>query len=96
DVRRASPRFGRWVGVELSADNHRMLWIPPGFAHGFLVLSDTADFLYKTTVCYAPQWDRGVRWDDPEIAIEWPLEAPPTLSDKDSALPLLKDAETYA
>ncbi|MFN3716965.1 MAG: dTDP-4-dehydrorhamnose 3,5-epimerase [Thiobacillus sp.] len=95
DVRRASPRFGRWAGVELTADNHRMLWIPPGFAHGFLVLSDTADFLYKTTACYAPQWDRGVRWDDPEIAIEWPLEAPPTLSDKDSALPLLKDAEVY-
>jgi len=96
DLRRASPHFGQWTGVELSAENHRMLWIPPGFAHGFLVRSDTADFLYKTTALYAPQWDRGVRWDDPEIGIKWPLEGPPALSDKDRALPLLKDAEVYA
>lgn len=95
DMRRSSPHFGQWVGHELSADNHHMLWIPPGFAHGFLVLSESADFLYKTTVFYAPQWDRGVRWDDPEIAIEWPLEGSPVLSDKDRILPLLKDAEAF-
>nr|MCU0890415.1 dTDP-4-dehydrorhamnose 3,5-epimerase [Sandarakinorhabdus sp.] len=72
DIRRASPHFGRWVGYELSADNHRMLWIPPGFAHGFLVLSDTADFLYKCTTLYDPPSDRGIRWDDPAIGIDWP------------------------
>lgn len=96
DMRRSSPHFGRWAGVELTAENHRMLWIPPGFAHGFMVLSDSADFLYKTTDYYAPQWDRGVRWDDPDIAVQWPLQDAPLLSDKDRALPLLKDAETYA
>lgn len=95
DLRRASPHFGQWTGVELSAENHRMLWIPPGFAHGFLVLSDTADFLYKTTAYYAPEWDRGVRWDDPDIAVQWPLEGPPNLSAKDQAQPLLRDAEVY-
>ncbi|MHB1214947.1 MAG: dTDP-4-dehydrorhamnose 3,5-epimerase [Thiobacillus sp.] len=96
DLRTSSPHFGRWVGYELSADNHRMLWIPPGFGHGFLVLSDTADFLYKTTAYYAPQWDRGVRWDDPQIGVEWPLDGAPTLSAKDQALPFFKDAEVYA
>lgn len=95
DLRRASPHFGQWTGVELSAENHRMLWIPPGFAHGFLVLSDTADFLYKTTAYYAPEWDRGVRWDDPDIAVQWPLEGPPNLSAKDQTQPLLRDAEVY-
>ena len=95
DVRRASPHFGQWTGHELSADHHHMLWIPPGFAHGFLVLSESADFLYKTTAYYAPQWDRGVRWDDPDIGIEWPLEGSPVLSDKDRILPLLKNAEVY-
>ena len=73
-----------------------MLWVPPGFGHGFLVLSDSADFLYKTTAYYAPQWDRGIRWDDPEIGVQWPLELAPTLSGKDQVLPLLRDAETYA
>ena len=96
DMRKSSPHFGQWVGYELSADNHRMLWIPPGFAHGFLVLSDAADFLYKTTAYYAPQWDRGIRWDDPEIGVQWPLEGAPTLSAKDQVQPLLKDAEVYA
>lgn len=96
DLRKSSPHFGQWVGYELSADNHRMLWIPPGFGHGFLVLSDTADFLYKTTAYYAPQWDRGIRWDDPDIGVQWPLEGAPTLSAKDQAQPLLKDAETCA
>ncbi|MBI1285118.1 MAG: dTDP-4-dehydrorhamnose 3,5-epimerase [Thiobacillus sp.] len=95
DLRRSSAHFGQWVGYELSADNQRMMWVPPGFGHGFMVLSDVADFLYKTTAYYAPQWDRGIRWDDPEIGVQWPLEAAPTLSDKDQALPLLKDAEVY-
>ncbi|MGA9164396.1 MAG: dTDP-4-dehydrorhamnose 3,5-epimerase [Thiobacillus sp.] len=95
DLRKSSPHFGQWVGYELSADNRRMLWIPPGFGHGFLVLSDSADFLYKTTAYYAPQWDRGVRWDDPAIGVQWPLDDAPTLSAKDQALPLLEDAEVY-
>ena len=93
DLRRSSPCFGRWVGYELSAENKRMLWIPPGFGHGFLVLSESADFLYKTTTYYAPQWDRGIRWDDPAIGVQWPLQGAPTLSGKDQVLPLLKDAE---
>ena len=96
DLRRSSPHYGRWTGHELSADNHRMLWVPPGFAHGFLVLSESADFMYKTTAYYAPQWDRGIRWDDPEIGVQWPLQDAPTLSAKDQVLPLLRDAETYA
>jgi dTDP-4-dehydrorhamnose 3,5-epimerase len=96
DLRKSSPNFGQWVGHELSADNRRMLWIPPGFGHGFLVLSDMADFLYKTTAYYAPQWDRGIRWDDPQIGVAWPLDGAPTLSDKDQVQPLLKDAEVYA
>lgn len=95
DVRRSSPHYGQWTGHELSADNHRMLWVPPGFAHGFLVLSDSADFLYKTTAYYAPQWDRGIRWDDPEIGVQWPLQNAPTLSAKDQDLPLLREADTY-
>ena len=95
DVRKSSPHFGHWVGYELSADNQRMLWIPPGFAHGFLVLSDSADFLYKTTAYYNPQSDRGIRWDDPLIAVKWPLDGEPTLSAKDQSLPYFKDAEVY-
>jgi dTDP-4-dehydrorhamnose 3,5-epimerase len=95
DLRRSSPHFGQWEGYELSAENQRMLWIPPGFGHGFLVLSDSVDFLYKTTAYYAPQWDRGIRWDDPQIAVKWPLEVVPALSSKDQALPFLKDAEVY-
>jgi dTDP-4-dehydrorhamnose 3,5-epimerase len=97
DIRRASPTFGRWFGTELSADNHRQMWIPPGFAHGFLVLSETADFAYKVTAAYAPQHDRAIRWDDPDLAIAWPLDrlpdGPPTLSARDAAAPLLRDAE---
>lgn len=95
DVRRSSPHYGQWTGHELSADNQHMLWVPPGFAHGFLVLSESADFLYKTTAYYAPQWDRGIRWDDPDINVQWPLQETPTLSAKDQVLPLLRDAETY-
>lgn len=96
DLRRSSPHFGQWTGHELSADNQHMLWVPPGFAHGFLVLSESADFLYKTTAYYAPQWDRGIRWDDPGIGVQWPLQEAPTLSAKDQVLPLFPDAETYA
>ena len=96
DLRRSSPHYGQWTGHELSEDNQHMLWVPPGFAHGFLVLSESADFLYKTTAYYAPQWDRGIRWDDPEIGVQWPLQDAPTLSAKDQVLPLLRDAETYA
>ena len=91
DVRRGSPTFGRWLGMELSAANRRQLWVPPGFAHGFCVLSETADFAYKCTDFYAPASERAVRWDDPELGIRWPVEAP-LLSPKDAAAPLLKDA----
>jgi dTDP-4-dehydrorhamnose 3,5-epimerase len=96
DMRSSSPRFGRWAGVELAAANHRQLWIPPGFAHGFLVLSDSADFLYKTTSYYAPQHEAAVRWDDPLVAIDWPLEGlRPQLSRKDDEAPGLERAPTF-
>lgn len=94
DIRRSSRSFGRWVGFELSALNKRMLWIPPGFAHGFLALEDGTDFLYKCTDFYEPEHERGILWSDPRIGIEWPLEgASPSLSAKDSAAPLLAAAE---
>jgi dTDP-4-dehydrorhamnose 3,5-epimerase len=96
DIRRSSPHFGQWVGYELSAENHRMLWVPPGFAHGFLVLSETADFLYKCTSLYDPPSDRSIRWNDPAIDIAWPgLDGEPQLSGKDAAAPLLNDAEVF-
>ncbi len=91
DIRSGSPTFGRWFGLELSADNHLQLWIPPGFAHGFCVLSDSADFAYKCTALYAPEFDRGIAWNDPDIGIRWPIENP-LLSKKDAAAPRLKDA----
>lgn len=92
DNRRDSPTYGRWVGVELSGENHRQLWIPPGLAHGFLVTSESADFLYKTTEFYTPAAERAIRWDDPALAIEWPLAGlTPTLSAKDLAAPTLAD-----
>jgi dTDP-4-dehydrorhamnose 3,5-epimerase len=84
DIRKYSPTFGKWVGEKLSADNKRQLWIPPGLAHGFLVLSDSAEFLYKTTDYYAPEQERCIRWDDPDLAIEWPIEGEPVLSAKDA------------
>ena len=98
DLRKASPSFGQWVGETLSAANRCQLWVPPGFAHGFLVLSDTAVFDYKCTDFYAPEFERTIRWDDPDIGIEWPLATgvQPVLSAKDAAAPFLKDAETYA
>ena len=97
DLRRASPTFGRWYGVELSAENKRQLWIPVGFAHGFYVLSDTADFLYKATGYYSPQHERCVAWDDPTIGVEWPLDGrEPTLSAKDRAGVALGAAEVFA
>ncbi len=97
DMRRDSPRLGQWTGVELSADNHRMLWIPPGFAHGFLVMSESADFLYKATAYYAPQDEHTLAWDDPGVAIDWPLEAgrAPQVSAKDRAGARLADAPLY-
>ncbi|MDR0224970.1 MAG: dTDP-4-dehydrorhamnose 3,5-epimerase [Burkholderiaceae bacterium] len=94
DVRPGSPSFGQWVGAELSEDNHRQLWVPPGFAHGFVVLSDSADFLYKATSYYAPQFERGIAWNDPAIGIEWPqLDVELSLSDKDQKAPLLAQAQ---
>lgn len=84
DIRTNSPTFGQWVGEVLSEENKRMLWIPEGFAHGFLVLSDTAEFLYKTTDFYAPKYERCVRWDDRELAISWPIKEEPELSSKDA------------
>lgn len=84
DIRRNSPTFGKWVSIVLSAENHKQLWIPPGFAHGFVVLSDTADFLYKTTDYYAPQFERCLLWNDPDVNINWQLNAAPLLSTKDA------------
>lgn len=97
DLRKSSATFGQWYGVTLSAANHRQLWVPPGFAHGFYVVSGSADFLYKCTEYYAPEFERSLRWDDPEIGIEWPLVdgAAPRLSQKDAdGLPLAK-AEVF-
>ena len=97
DMRAGSPTFGRWYGVELSEDNHRMLWAPPGMAHGFLTLSESVDFVYKCTSFYAPADERAVRWNDPALAIDWPL-APgqvPTVSAKDAAAPLLAEAARF-
>lgn len=97
DIRRSSPTYGQWVGVELTAENHRQLWVPPGFGHGFLALSDSVQLLYKTTDYYAPEYDRAIRWNDPDIDVAWPLDgATPLLSDKDAAAPFLADAEVFA
>lgn len=95
DIRRNSPTFGRWVGERLSAENKRQMWIPPGFAHGFVVLSETAEFLYKTTDYWAPEHERCVAWNDPDLAIAWPLAGPPSLSAKDAQGALLKSAELF-
>ena len=96
DLRKSSPTFGQWAGVELSEENSRQLWIPPGFAHGFLVTSDYADFLYKTTDYYAPQFERSLAWNDPTVGVEWPLAgAAPLLSAKDVAGKPLAECETF-
>ena len=97
DLRKSSPQYGRWSGEVLSAENKHQLWVPPGFGHGFLVLSASAEFEYKCTDYYAPEFERSIRWDDPDIGIEWPLVdgLEPTLSSKDADAPFLKDAETY-
>jgi dTDP-4-dehydrorhamnose 3,5-epimerase len=91
DIRRGSPSFGKWYGVTLSEENKSILWIPPGFAHGFCALTDDSELVYKTTEIYRPEFDRVILWNDPEIAIEWPI-ADPILSEKDLAAPLLRDA----
>ncbi len=91
DVRKGSPHFGKWYGVELSEANRRQLWIPPGFAHGFCVLSDSADFSYKCSELYAPESERSVLWNDPDLGIDWPVKEP-LLSKKDAGAPRLKDA----
>lgn len=96
DIRKGSPTFGQWVGEELSADNHKQLWIPPGFAHGFITLSETAEFLYKTTDYYSPEHERAIRWDDSQLAIAWPLPADDIqVSAKDEQALDLAHAETF-
>lgn len=93
DIRRSSPNFGKWVAVRLSADNHRQLWVPEGFAHGFVVLSEVAEFLYKTTDYYTPSAERTIRWDDPTLAIDWQLQQTPKLSAKDQDGKSLQEAD---
>ncbi len=95
DMRKSSPFFGRWVGVELSAENRRQIWVPPGFAHGFVVTSESAECLYKTTDYWAPEYERSILWNDPALAIEWPIVGEPMLSGKDSKGLLLADAEAF-
>src|SRR5450830_92342 len=97
DIRKSSPTFGQWFGIELSAENQRQMWIPPGFAHGFVVTTDSAEFLYKTTDYWAPEHERSILWNDPAIGILWPaLDAAPLLSGKDAAAALLANAEVFA
>jgi dTDP-4-dehydrorhamnose 3,5-epimerase len=96
DIRRSSPNFGKWVGVTLSTENHRQLWVPPGFAHGFVVLSESAQFLYKTTDYWFPEHERSLVWNDPEIGIEWPIDFEPLLAAKDAAGKRLSEADTFA
>jgi dTDP-4-dehydrorhamnose 3,5-epimerase len=96
DLRKSSPTFGHWAGVELTEDNHRQLWVPPGFAHGFYVLSDSADFLYKTTDYYAPEFECSLIWNDSTVGIEWPLNTQPIISAKDAQGKKLADAEVFS
>ena len=95
DIRRHSPTFGRWASARLSADNRKIMWLPPGFAHGFLVLSDSADCLYKTTAFYAPRQERTIVWNDATLKIDWPLQENPIVSDKDAAGSTLRDADLF-
>ena len=96
DLRRSSPNFGKWEGVVLSADNHRQLWVPPGFAHGFVVTSDSAEFLYKTTDYWYPEFERSLLWNDPAVGVVWPMQAQPQLAAKDAAGKPLAEAEAFA
>jgi dTDP-4-dehydrorhamnose 3,5-epimerase len=96
DLRKSSPTFGQWVGEILSGDNKRQLWVPEGFGHGFVVLSDNAEFLYKTTDYYAPQYERSIAWNDPDLAIDWQFEGAPSLSAKDANGTPLREAEVFA
>jgi dTDP-4-dehydrorhamnose 3,5-epimerase len=96
DLRKSSANFGRWVGVHLNADNHRQLWVPPGFAHGFVVTSESAEFLYKTTDYWYPEHERSLLWSDPTVAIQWPLDTAPLLAAKDAAGRLLAEADVFA
>jgi dTDP-4-dehydrorhamnose 3,5-epimerase len=95
DIRKSSPAFGLWVGTELSEENRRQMWIPAGIAHGFLVLSDNAEFLYKTTDYYAPEYERCILWNDPALGIQWPIASAPLLSEKDRQGQLLANAEIF-
>ena len=96
DIRRSSPTFGKWIGICLSADNKKMMWVPPGLAHGFAVLSEHADFLYKTTDYWAPQYERTLMWNDPDIGVVWPITGEPILAAKDKTGKRLADAEMFA
>jgi dTDP-4-dehydrorhamnose 3,5-epimerase len=97
DLRKSSPNFGKWVGVELTGENKRQLWVPPGFGHGFVVISESADLLYKTTEYWHSAYDRSLRWNDPSLAVQWPLVGTaPQLAAKDAAAPMLQDAEVYS
>lgn len=96
DMRKSSPTFGKWVGAHLSAENKHQLWVPEGFAHGFVVLSETAEFLYKTTDFYAPQFDRSLAWNDPTVGIQWPFDGEPSLSAKDQKASAFADADAFA
>jgi dTDP-4-dehydrorhamnose 3,5-epimerase len=95
DIRKSSPSFGKWVGVHLSAENHRQMWVPPGFAHGFVVLSESAQFLYKTTDYWYVEHERSIAWNDPEIGIEWPIDFEPMLAAKDAAGKRLSEADHF-
>jgi len=95
DMRRSSVTFGKWVGVELSAENKRQLWVPPGFAHGFVVLSDAAEFLYKTTDYWYPEYERSLLWNDPQVGIDWPIQDAPQLAKKDAEGSLFASADTF-
>ncbi|MFL1544877.1 dTDP-4-dehydrorhamnose 3,5-epimerase [Pseudomonas sp. O39] len=95
DIRRSSATFGKWVGTYLSAENKHQLWVPEGFAHGFVVLSETAEFLYKTTDYYAPEYERSIRWNDPSLAIDWPFEGDVILAAKDASAKFIADAEVF-
>jgi len=95
DMRKSSPTFGQWVGEILSADNHKQLWVPPGFAHGFMVLSESAEFLYKTTDYWYPEFERSLRWNDPQLNIAWPIQDAPQLAKKDAEGSLFANADTF-